>query len=100
MTPIYCLFDAESLDEVLESRNNCISDIRSWMITSKLNINDSKTEFLLITSPRSNSLKTFKYLLANLKSVHLPHLRVLGLCLMISVPWIPINITYNQEADI
>ena len=56
-TQIYCSFDAESLDEVLGSLDNCISDIRSWMITNKLKINDSKTEFLLITSPRSKFTK-------------------------------------------
>ena len=27
---------------------DCISDLRSWMITDKLMINDSKTEILLI----------------------------------------------------
>ena len=54
---IYCSFDAESLDEVLGSLDNCISDIRSWMITNKLKINDSETEFLLITSPRSKFTK-------------------------------------------
>ncbi len=29
---------------------NCISDVRAWMISSKLKINDSKTEFLIIGS--------------------------------------------------
>ena len=28
----------------------CISDIRTWMIKNKLKINDSKTEFLVLTS--------------------------------------------------
>ena len=46
-----------SLDEVLGSLDNHISDIRSWMITNKLKINDSKTEFLLITSTRSKFIK-------------------------------------------
>ena len=41
----------------LDHPDNCISDIRSWMITNKLKINDSKTEFLLITSPRSKFTK-------------------------------------------
>ena len=56
-TQIYCSFDAESLDEVLGSLDNCISDIRLWMITNKLKINDIKTEFLLITSPLSKFTK-------------------------------------------
>ena len=32
---------------------SCISDIRSWMIGKKLKINDDKTEFLIITSPKA-----------------------------------------------
>ena len=30
--------------------NVCISDLRIWMIRNKLKMNDSKTEFLIITS--------------------------------------------------
>ena len=30
--------------------NSCLSDIRRWMITNKLKINDSKTEFIVITA--------------------------------------------------
>ena len=36
--------------------NNCISDIRVWMIKNKLKINDSKTEFIIFRSPL---LKTY-----------------------------------------
>ena len=50
-TQIYCSFEIDSLDEVLNSISDCISDIRSWMITNKLKINDDKTVFLQITSP-------------------------------------------------
>ena len=28
--------------------NKCVDDLRNWMITDKLMINDDKTEFLLI----------------------------------------------------
>ena len=31
--------------------NDCISDIRVWMIKNKLKINDSKTEFIIFRSP-------------------------------------------------
>ena len=31
-TQIYCTFDTESLDEVIGSHDNCISDIRSCMV--------------------------------------------------------------------
>ena len=32
--------------------NSCISDIKQWMITNKLTINDSKTEFIVFRSPQ------------------------------------------------
>ena len=34
--------------------NSCLADIRRWMITNKLKINDSKTEFIVF---RSSQLK-------------------------------------------
>ena len=37
--------------ESLTKLNICISDIRVWMIKSKLKINDSKTEFIIFRSP-------------------------------------------------
>ena len=59
-TQIYCSFEIDSLDEVLNSISDCISDIRSWMITNKLKINDDKTEFLLITSPHKTITRPIK----------------------------------------
>ena len=37
----------------LPKLNNCISDIRVWMIKNKLKINDSKTEFIVFRSPHA-----------------------------------------------
>ena len=52
-TQLYCSFDVHSINDVIGSLSNCISDIRSWMIRNKLKINDDKTEFLVISSPQS-----------------------------------------------
>ena len=52
-TQLYCSFDAECVNEVIDSLQNCLADVRSWMIKNKLKINDDKTEFLVITSPKS-----------------------------------------------
>ena len=38
--------------EVILKVNSCLSDIRRWMITNKLKINDSKTEFIVLRSPQ------------------------------------------------
>ena len=53
-TQIYCSFDDSSVNDVLKRLMSCISDIRSWMIQNKLKINDDKTEFLILSSPRSH----------------------------------------------
>jgi hypothetical protein len=52
-TQLYCSFDLTSPLETISKISACISDIRTWMIRNKLKINDDKTEFLLITSPRA-----------------------------------------------
>ena len=38
--------------EAISKVNSCLSDIRRWMITNKLKINDSKTEFIVFRSPQ------------------------------------------------
>ena len=49
-TQIYIKFDLSDPSIALEKINLCISDIRTWMIKNKLKINDSKTEFLVLSS--------------------------------------------------
>ena len=39
----------------LQKLTTCISDIRTWMVTNKLKINDSKTEFIIVSSPNSKT---------------------------------------------
>ena len=53
-TQRYCACDADSSPTTMSRIEACITDIRSWMITNKLKINDEKTEFLIISSPRSS----------------------------------------------
>ena len=49
-TQLYITFDLSDPSIAIEKLNLCISDIRTWMIKNKLKINDSKTEFLVLTS--------------------------------------------------
>ena len=49
-TQLYIKFDLSDPSIALEKNNLCISDIRTWMIKNKLKINDSKTEFLVLSS--------------------------------------------------
>ena len=49
-TQLYVSFDLSNPTVALDRMNLCISDLRIWMIRNKLKINDSKTEFLIITS--------------------------------------------------
>ena len=51
-TQVYCTSDLKDTEENLQRVSRCISDIRTWMISNKLKINDDKTEFLFVRSPR------------------------------------------------
>ena len=48
-TQLYVYFDLSNTNVALDRMNLCIADLRIWMIRNKLKINDSKTEFLIIT---------------------------------------------------
>ena len=50
-THLYISFNGKEPLTSLTKLNNCISDIRVWMIKNKLKINDSKTEFIIFRSP-------------------------------------------------
>ena len=49
-TQLYIKFDLSDPSIALEKISLCIYDIRTWMIKNKLKINDSKTEFLVLSS--------------------------------------------------
>ena len=69
-TQLYIKFDLSDPSIALEKINLCISDIRTWMIKNKLKINDSKTEFLVLTSSfLSNSSTTYRLISGTLRSI-------------------------------
>jgi len=49
-TQLYLSFDLKDHTSSLQTLLQCISNVRTWMLDSNLKINDSKTEFLIITS--------------------------------------------------
>ena len=49
---LYISFKCKQPLESISKVNSCFSDIRRWMITNKLKINDSKTEFIVFRSPQ------------------------------------------------
>ena len=49
-TQLHIQFGLSDPSTALEKNILCISDLRTWMIKNKLKINDSKTEFLVLTS--------------------------------------------------
>ena len=51
-TQLYISFKCKQPLESISKINSCVSDIRRWMITNKLKINDSKTEFIVFRSPQ------------------------------------------------
>ena len=64
-TQIYIAFETSlSTGEqvAIETIHACISEIRSWMLLNKLQLNDGKTEFLLISTPHLRKLLTTQYI--------------------------------------
>ena len=51
-TQLYISFKCKQPLEEISKLNSCLADIRRWAITNKLKINDSKTEFIVFTSPQ------------------------------------------------
>ena len=49
---VYCSFHPASMDVNREYMEKCISDISTWMEGTKLKLNHSKTEFILIGTPQ------------------------------------------------
>ena len=44
------------ISELLHSMQSCISDVKAWATANMLQLNDSKTELMLVTSKRSKHL--------------------------------------------
>ena len=52
-TQLYVSFKCKQpLEAIFSKLNSCLADIRRWMITNKLKINDLKTEFIVFRSPQ------------------------------------------------
>ena len=51
-TQVYISFKCKQLLEAISKVNSCLSDIRRWMITYKLKLIDSKTDFIVFRSPQ------------------------------------------------
>ena len=62
---LYVSFQAnENANETaaITAMQNCIDDVRKWMLINKLKLNDGKTEFLLIGTRQQIGQSEFKYL--------------------------------------
>ena len=51
-TQLYISLKCKQPLEAISKLNSCIADIRRWMITNKIKINDSKTEWIEFISPQ------------------------------------------------
>ena len=46
----------DRISELLHSMQSCISDVKAWATANMLNLNDNKTELMLVTSKRTMHL--------------------------------------------
>ena len=76
-TQLYITFDLSDPTIALDKINLCISDLRTWMIKHKLKINDSKTEFMVLTLTKKR-ITLFDKKITTQKKSKLAHLRLLS----------------------
>ena len=60
-TQLYVSFRPDSFaaqDQAIKAIENCIADVRAWLVSHRLMFNDSKTEFLIIGSSQQLSKVT------------------------------------------
>ena len=50
-TQIYLSFNVDNSDSAIKTMENCIQDVRHWMATNFLRLNDDKTEFIILGTP-------------------------------------------------
>ena len=53
-TQLYDDSSVSDADSIIDKLQNCILDVNCWMESNKLSLNASKTEAILITSPRNS----------------------------------------------
>ena len=53
-TQLYNSCRPDQIDASVQSMQDCISDVKTWMTANKLKLNDDKTESLLIASNRTH----------------------------------------------
>jgi hypothetical protein len=54
-TQLYVMCDQDDAQQCKDQLEKCIEEIRTWSTINKLKLNDSKTEFLIISSKHSRS---------------------------------------------
>ena len=47
-TQLYLSIEPSNVSDIVFSLENCIKDVKQWMLENKLQLNDEKTEILLI----------------------------------------------------
>ena len=94
---LYFSFNAGSSDEhaaAVEAMQNCIGDIRGWMLRNRLRLNDGKIELIIIGTPQQLAKVTIDTLQVR-ESVTSQAGEVKGACLIdtYSLHWLPIIYT-------
>ena len=81
-TQLYVSFRPDSFaaqDQAIKAIENCIADVRAWLVSHKLMFNDSKTEFLIIGSSQQLSKVTMASIkIGDCDIQPLKHVRNLG----------------------
>ena len=56
-TQVYKLFDLDDCLSSIPCIEKCVSDVKTWMMSNKLQMNEDKTDVLLVTAKRIVNLQ-------------------------------------------
>ena len=73
----------DRISELLHSKQSCISNVNAWATANMLNLHDSKTELMLVTSKRTKHLHSLptSITIVNAQIPFKPSVRKLGFTL-------------------
>ena len=91
-TELYASFNADSRagrSAALSAMQNCIADVRKWMLQDRLRLNDDKTEFIIIgTRQKLAKVNIYPMQVGESSIAQTSRVKTLGCCSMDNLRWI------------
>ena len=69
-TQLYNSVDPSDFDGLIQHMENCVEDVKTWMVTNRLKMNEEKTEVLFFDPKRKCNTKNRSFVMIENEKVH------------------------------